>query len=197
MLPTDHELQAALALQEARTADWHALPAEPSHSGLLGLVEENHRCNFELWHEEDRARRDDLGHEHVYRAKRSIDGWNQRRNDCIERLDRWILERVGAFAEGTPMNSETPGMILDRLSILALKAYHMREEAERADAPEEHRAACRGRLAVILRQREDLGDAFVELMRGVARGTRGFRAYFQFKMYNDPALNPQLYRGGD
>jgi len=185
---------AVLALQTRKTDEWHRTAFSSSAQGLLALVEEEHHCNFELWHEEDKARRDDQGHEYVYRAKRSIDAWNQRRNDGIEKIDRWLVERTPQFAAGTPMNSETPGMIIDRLSILALKEYHMAEEAERSDAAAEHRARCAEKLAVIRRQRSDLGQALEELLIAAAEGKRGFRVYYQFKMYNDPTLNPQLYR---
>jgi len=196
--PTDRidhlDVPQLAALQARKTGEWHQEPFAQSASGLLALVEEEHHCNFELWHEEDKARRDDQGFEFVYRAKRKIDSWNQRRNDFIERIDKWLAERAPAFPEGAPMNSETPGMIIDRLSILSLKEYHMAEEAERADAPETQRARCREKLAVIRRQRADLARALGELLAAVARGTRGFRVYYQFKMYNDPALNPELYR---
>ena len=183
-----------LALQERKTGEWHKTPFAPSGTGLPGLIEEEHHCNFELWHEEDKARRDDQGYQFVYEAKRSIDRWNQRRNDCIERIDTWFAGRSPPFPEGTPMNSETPGMMIDRLSILALKDYHMAEEAEREGAPEAQRARCREKLAVIRRQRSDLAAALAEMLTLLARGTRGFRVYYQFKMYNDPALNPELYR---
>jgi len=183
-----------LALQERKTDEWHRTSFAPSGTGLLELIEQEHHCNFELWHEEDKARRDDQGYEFVYRAKRNIDHWNQRRNDCIERIDTWFAERSPAFAEGTPMNSETPGMIIDRLSILALKEYHMAEEAERASAPEAQRARCQEKRGVIRRQRSDLARALDEMLAAIVRGTRGFRVYYQFKMYNDPALNPELYR---
>jgi len=196
--PTDRldqlDVLELLALQARKTDEWHQEPFAQTATGLLALVEEEHHCNFELWHEEDKARREDQGFEFVYRAKRKIDGWNQRRNDFIERIDTWIAGFSPAFAEGTPMNSETPGMIIDRLSILALKEYHMAEEAERADAPETQRARCREKLVVIRRQRADLGRALGELLAAVVRGTRGFRVYYQFKMYNDPTLNPELYR---
>jgi len=190
----DLKPDALIAMQEVKAGEWHRTPFAASQSGFLELVEGNHRCNFELWHEEDKARRDDMGFEYVYRAKRSIDSWNQLRNNYIERMDQWIVERIAPFPEGTPMNSETPGMIIDRLSILALKEYHMKEEAERLDASQEHRTLCNQKLEVIRRQRGELSYALEDLMRGIAAGTRGFRVYFQFKMYNDPSLNPQLYR---
>lgn len=185
---------ALLDLQSRKTDAWHRSAFTPSEQGVLALIEDEHHCNFELWHEEDKARRDDQGYEFVYRAKRSIDAWNQRRNDGIEKIDRWLVERISAFPDGTPMNSETPGMIVDRLSILSLKAYHMAEEAGRRDAAEEHRARCAEKLVVIERQRADLGRALDELLSAAANGSRGFRVYYQFKMYNDPALNPQIYR---
>jgi len=183
-----------LALQTRKTDEWHRAAYAPSEQGLLALIEEEHHYNFELWHEEDKARRDDQGYEYVYHSKRSVDLWNQRRNDGIEKIDRWLVERIPAFADDTPMNSETPGMIIDRLSILALKAYHMAEQADRSDAADEHRARCAEKLDVIRRQRADLAQALEELVSAVAGGTRGFRVYYQFKMYNDPALNPQIYR---
>ncbi len=182
------------ALQARKTSEWHHKAFEPSASGLLGVVEEEHRCNFELWHEEDRARRDDQGYEFVYRAKRSIDEWNQRRNDNIERIDKWLVDRIPPLPEGAPMHSETPAMIIDRLSILALKEYHMAEEAHREDASAEQRAKCQSRLAVIQRQRSDLAAALTELLSEVASARRGFRVYYQFNMYNDPSLNPELYK---
>ena len=188
------DLPQLLALQERKTNEWHGAPFAQTATGLLELVEEEHHCNFECWHEEDKARREDQGFEFVYRAKRNIDHWNQRRNDYIERIDKWFAERAPAFPEGTPMNSETPGMIIDRLSILSLKAYHMAEEAEREGAPAAQRDRCREKLGIIRRQRADLARALGELLAAVARGTQGFRVYYQFKMYNDPALNPELYR---
>lgn len=188
------DLPQLLALQARKTDEWHRTEFVPSGTGLLELIEEEHHCNFELWHEEDKARRDDQGCEFVYQAKRNIDRWNQRRNDCIERIDRWFAGHAPAFPEGTPMNSETPGMIIDRLSILALKDYHMAEEAQRPNAPPAQRARCQEKLAVIRQQRADLARALGELLAMSAQAKRGFRVYYQFKMYNDPALNPELYR---
>lgn len=191
----DLDVAAIAELQTERTTRWHREdPGVLDTNGLLHLVEENHLRNFLLWHEEDEARIDDLGAEHVYRAKRAIDGLNQARNDFIERIDDLLYQAFGPFGEDCPMNSETPGMIIDRLSILALKEFHMREQAERPDAEDHHREACAGKLEVILRQRRDLADALGALVDQMSAGKRGFRVYRQFKMYNDPSLNPQLYR---
>lgn len=191
----DIDVDSLCDLQAAKTAEWHERAFAASQSGWLALVEENHCCNFELWHEEDKARRDDMGFEYVYRAKRSIDGWNQRRNDVIEKMDHWLWERIPAPPGDLPKNSETPGMIIDRLSILALKDFHMHEEAQRGSAPAAQRELCARKLAVIRQQRSDLRDALKALLEDVRLQRRGFRLYRQFKMYNDSALNPELYAG--
>jgi hypothetical protein len=183
------------AIQSDLTARWHAETPAAAGEGFLRLVQENHLRNFELWHEEDIARRDDLGSERVHRAKRAIDRFNQERNNFIEEMDMALVAALQPAESGCPKNSETPGMMIDRLSILALKEYHMREEAERDDASDEHRAKCAEKLARIRCQRTDLTQCLAELLDDVVSRTRTFAVYYQFKMYNDPALNPQLYRG--
>lgn len=182
------------ARQTELTARWHLVTPAAGGDGFFRLLEENHLRNFSLWHEEDVARRDDLGFEAVYRAKRNIDRFNQERNNFAEEMDQALVAALRPRESGVPRNSETPGMIIDRLSILALKEFHMQEETVRADASPEHRAKCAEKLARIRRQRADLGSALGELLADVAAGRRTFSVYYQFKMYNDPALNPQLYR---
>lgn len=185
---------AIAALQAQLTATWHELAPTASGDGFDRLVTENHLRNFQLWHEEDIARRDDLGAESVHRAKRAIDRYNQERNNFIEEMDKAIVAALQPAADGCPRNSETPGMIVDRLSILALKEYHMHEETVRPDASEAHRGKCAEKLARIRQQRADLTAALEELLADVVARRRTFSVYYQFKMYNDPALNPQLYR---
>jgi hypothetical protein len=182
-------------LQTTLTARWHEESPAATGTEFLLLVEENHLRNFQLWHEEDIARRDDLGSERVHQAKRAIDRFNQERNNFIEEMDKVLVAALKPLEAGVPRNSETPGMMIDRLSILALKEFHMREETLRADASEAHRATCAEKLARIIRQRADLTQCVGELLADVAAGTRTFAVYYQFKMYNDPALNPQLYQG--
>jgi hypothetical protein len=182
-------------LQTTLTARWHEESPAATGTEFLLLVEENHLRNFQLWHEEDIARRDDLGSERVHQAKRAIDRFNQERNNFIEEMDKVLVAALKPLEAGVPRNSETPGMMIDRLSILALKEFHMREETLRADASEAHRATCGEKLARIIRQRADLTQCVGELLADVAAGTRTFAVYYQFKMYNDPALNPQLYQG--
>jgi hypothetical protein len=182
------------ASQTLLTARWHEQSPAAAGDGFRRLVEENHLRNFQLWHEEDIARRDDLGFERIYQAKRAIDRFNQERNNFIEEMDKALVHSLQPAESGLPQNSETPGMIIDRLSILALKEYHMREQTERADVGESHRNSCLGKLARIIRQRSDLTQSLADLLADVAARRRTFAVYFQFKMYNDPALNPQLYR---
>ncbi len=181
-------------LQVTLTARWHEKIPTAAGSEFLRLVQENHLRNFQLWHEEDIARRDDLGSERVHQAKRAIDRFNQERNNFIEEMDKVIVAALKPAESGVPRNSETPGMIIDRLSILSLKEYHMHEETVRAEATEPHRAACGEKLARITRQRADLTQCLSELLGAIIAGTRTIAVYYQFKMYNDPALNPQLYR---
>lgn len=187
------DLQQAVRAQADWTAAWHLDPLQQPVHGWLGLVQQNHWHNFCLWHEEDLARRDDLGAEAVHRAKRAIDAHNQRRNDLVEQIDTHLLQHLPASPDA-PLHSETPGMILDRLSILALKEYHMREQTERTDVGSGHLEKCARKLAVIREQRSDLAEVLVHLLDELRQGTRRCKVYFQFKMYNDPSLNPELYR---
>jgi hypothetical protein len=183
------------SLQTRLTALWHEIEPCAGGEGFDLLLRKNHYFNFMLWHEEDIARRDDLGSERVHQAKRAIDHYNQQRNNFIEEMDKVLVADLQPAESGCPKNSETPGMIIDRLSILALKEFHMREEAERGDATDEHRGKCAEKLARITLQRSDLTQSLTELIEAIIVKTRSFAVYYQFKMYNDPALNPQLYKG--
>lgn len=176
------------------TADWHQVDKDPSGlEGVWTFIHGNHRRNYNLWHQEDCARREDMGFEYVYHAKRAIDAYNQQRNDFIERIDQALFEELKPNVEGAPINSETPGMIMDRLSIMALKVFHMIEQTEREDATPEHIEKCNEKVRVLNQQRSDLTAILAELLEEVKAGTRAYRVYFQFKMYNDPSLNPELY----
>lgn len=181
-------------LQDKTTHDWHIADSETMPDGVYGLIAANHRKNYLLWHEEDKARRDDMGLAYVYDAKRAIDGLNQSRNNYIEKIDQHICGLIGEMSEFIPMHTETPGMIIDRLSILSLKKFHMWEETLREDVDAEHIEKCKHKLEVITKQRDDLKQGLTELIDLVSSGKKGFRVYFQFKMYNDPTLNPELYK---
>ncbi len=188
------DAQEIAARQTDLTARWHQSTPSVAGDGFFRLLEENHLRNFQLWHEEDVARRDDLGFEAVYRAKRNIDRFNQERNNFAEEMDKAIVAALQPPASGCPRNSETPGMMIDRMSILALKEFHMHEETVRPEAAAAHREQCAKKLARIRHQRADLTGCLADLLADVAAQRRTFSVYYQFKMYNDPALNPQLYR---
>src|SRR5262249_21309192 len=149
-------------------------------------IEANHRCNRLLWDEEDQARRRDVANAAIVANKRAIDGYNQRRNDAIEKIDEALLSRLSNVVPVADAwhNSETAGSMADRLSILSLKIFHMREETVRADATEAHRAACSEKLARLALQREDLGRCLDTLLARAAEGRAFWRVYRQFKMYN-------------
>lgn len=162
----------------------------PQQSDFLKIAEENHGFNYQLWLAEDEARRDDLGFEHVYHAKRSIDHFNQQRNDRMEMLDRALVALLNP-CDGTecPVHSETPGMIIDRLSILALKQYHMQLQTTRMDASSQHREHCQKKLAIITAQLTQLTQCLEHLIQEVQTKTRTFHLYYQYKMYNDPSYS--------
>ncbi|MCY3022328.1 MAG: DUF4254 domain-containing protein [Planctomycetota bacterium] len=180
-----------------RSVNEHGQDARATTGPFLALVGEEHRRNFALWHEEDKARAPDATDAEVARVKRNIDRFNQQRNDLIERLDEQIAGMLEArhvrARPGAPWNSETPGSIIDRLSILSLKVHHMREQTERKGVAAEHVRKSRARLAVLRRQRADLAAALRELLTDLLAGRKQMKLYRQFKMYNDPSMNPAIY----
>ncbi len=208
-LGTGIEIVAALercfAEQENAVAAWHdKTPANAGEAAapaggdttLTGLILAQHFMNFSLWHIEDEARQDDVDDGVIAACKRRIDRFNQVRNDYMEKVDDWLLRALTPLLPAEARlrhNTESLGMAVDRLSILALKIYHMREQSERRDADEEHRRKCREKLAVLVEQRQDLALAVKDLIGEYLAGTKSPKLYYQFKMYNDPTLNPKLY----
>ena len=147
------------------------------------------------WHLEDIIRDPQIDPVEALALKRRIDKSNQDRTDMVEELDTYFSEKysdVKVAADAT-INTESPAWALDRLSILALKIYHMQAEVDRNDATAEHLAKCRGKLAVLLEQRADLTTAINQLLDDIAAGRKYMKVYRQMKMYNDPATNPVLY----
>jgi len=190
---------AIASLHDQLTQTWHlskVAPGLPSNA-WLALVTRQHRANFDLWHIEDEARTPGATDAELADVKHRIDRTNQLRNDLAEELDRTLLDWLASQnlpQANAPLNSESPGLIIDRLSILALKIYHTREEAERSDAPAEHAERNRARLAILEEQRNDLAACLNTLWTETLAGTRRFKLYRQLKMYNDPTLNPAIYR---
>ena len=193
--------QAIAELQDRATAAWHRSDApdaaHPPQNAWLTTVEQQHRANFELWHIEDEARTPGATDARLADVKRRIDRTNQRRNDLAEELDRLLLDWLAARALPNlqaELHSESPGLMIDRLSILALKIFHTREEAARLDAPAGHAERNRERLEILVGQRADLAGCLDAVWRQSLDGTRRFKLYPQLKMYNDPLLNPAIYR---
>lgn len=183
------------------TMAWHQPPpySEPPPQpdaplDLHALISAQHRENFDLWHEEDQARDTSATDAEIARVKHAIDSLNQRRNDLVEKMDEWFLANIPQQNPDAPLHSETPGLIIDRLSILALKIFHTRIEAHRETASEAHRLRNCNRLKLLEQQASDLAACLEALLTEAISGTRRFKIYRQMKMYNDPELNPALYK---
>ncbi len=163
-------------------------------NSIFEFIEANHFFNTSLWNEEDLARRMMVPDSEIAKNKRAIDKFNQARNDCIEKIDDYMLESISfSISENNKQNSETPGAMIDRLSILSLKIFHMTIQTKRTDVSESHVKACFEKLKILKKQRDDLCLCFDELIEDCQKGIRHFKQYKQFKMYNDPNLNPQIY----
>ncbi len=201
------DVSELIALQQIMVARWHDDNGENAnphngylkndYEGFLRLVCEQHKRNYLLWHQEDIARSPDVTDEEIARVKRNIDRLNQERNDHIELVDSAIISLLTAGdvgpVEGATLNTETPGSAIDRLSIMALRIYHLREQLERQDATPEHRRTVTERLERCRCQHADLARSLTELVDDLVAGRKFLKVYHQFKMYNDPSMNPYLY----
>ena len=188
-------------LFERQVAEYHktdSVDAElknPYGSGMFeAVLWEKSWVDTVQWHLEDLVRPDDVDPVYALQLKRRIDRSNQHRTDLVERIDdhyMLMFKDVKPMADAK-LNTETPAWAVDRLSILALKIYHFAIEACRGDA--EHRAKCQAKLDTLLTQRADLTTAIDQLLEDLAAGRRRMKLYRQMKMYNDPSLNPMLYK---
>ena len=181
-------------------------PVAVEADDLRGWIAANHFHNRSLWAQEDLARRTRVPDAEIVANKRAIDRHNQARNDAIERIDEFLLSALGLVdpatiasalplstaPPGARLNSETAGSMLDRISILGLKIAAMREQTLRSDVDAAHRQSCAERLQRLIQQRADLGHCFDGLLADARAGRAYFKVYRQFKMYNDPRLNPAL-----
>jgi hypothetical protein len=187
-------LDALLILRLHDTANAHGhddlhppfVPASPFEQLML----DQHLANFDLWHQEDQARDPDASDARIVEVKHAIDRLNQRRNDLVEQIDIALLEAAAPRPEA-PLHSETPGLIIDRLSILSLKLFHTEEQLHRSTP--QHQANNHNRLLLLNDQRSDLAACLTRLWEDILAGRRRFKLYRQFKMYNDPDLNPVIY----
>ncbi|GBF42474.1 hypothetical protein LPTSP2_17610 [Leptospira ellinghausenii] len=192
----------AVAIFQESVLDWHKKEAphpNPYPEGTLEftLYQKNHIDTIQ-WHIEDEIRRPDIALEEVVALKRKIDKLNQDRTDMVERLDDFVIEMFQTVSPkpDARLNSESPAWLLDRMSILELKIYHMEEQVNRKDssATKEHIEKCQAKLTVLLDQREDLKQCLEELFDDYAKGIKRVKVYRQMKMYNDQNLNPSLYK---
>ncbi|TDE06781.1 DUF4254 domain-containing protein [Flavobacterium hiemivividum] len=149
------------------------------------------------WHFEDIIRDPNIDPVAALTLKRRIDASNQERTDMVEYIDGYFLQKYSdvKVKENAKINSESPAWAFDRLSILALKIYHMNEEATRAEASQDHRDKCQTKLNILLEQRTDLSTAIDDLLIDISSGDKFMKVYKQMKMYNDDELNPVLYQG--
>lgn len=160
-----------------------------------------HKCWIDTvqWHYEDLIRVPDIDPVEGMNLKRLIDASNQRRTDMVEKIDDFFIDYFVDVKpnEDARINSESPAWVIDRLSILALKLYHMQEQVDREDVSDEHKNTSLGRLKVLEEQKMDLSISFNELVDDIADGLRKMRVYRQMKLYNDPDTNPALYSSKD
>jgi len=148
------------------------------------------------WHFEDIIRDPNIDPAEALTLKRRIDRSNQDRTDLVEEIDAYFRQLYSHVKplDDARLNTESPAWAVDRLSILALKIYHMKEQTERLEATEEHRQRCQQKLEVLLEQQVDLSTAIDQLLEDIAQGRKYMKVYRQMKMYNDPATNPVLYK---
>ena len=176
---------------------WHSVEPDNPYNGLLGVVCQQHQFNFLLWHEEDIARSPDVPDKQIAAVKRAIDRYNQQRNDWIEKIDEALivtLATVGILPRADArLNTETPGSTIDRLSIMALRIYHFEEQLAR-NTDSVHLANVTEKLHRCRTQHADLSQSVTELLDDIFAGRKLLKVYRQMKMYNDPTLNPYLYR---
>ena len=190
-------VQDIVKLQVDTVARWHEEPIDNPYTGLQEAVCTQHQFNYQLWHQEDIARSRDVTDEKIAEVKRAIDGFNQNRNDWIEKVDDFLTELVDSKAvvvqDGARLNTETPGSVIDRLSILSLRIYHMVEQLDRDDVDQSHMDSVNQKIALCRLQQDELSNSLQELLDDIFAGRKRHRTYRQMKMYNDPSLNPYLY----
>jgi hypothetical protein len=182
---------------------WHREPVTNPYveqgetRSVLAIACQQHQYNYLLWHEEDIARSPDVTDAQIANVKRNIDRYNQLRNDWIEKVDDWLSDDLQSrFVQCRPdakLNTETPGSAIDRLSIMSLRIYHLKEQLDRADIDQAHIDKVSHRMAVCGLQFADLSNSLAELLADIYAGSKRHKTYRQMKMYNDPSLNPYLY----
>jgi hypothetical protein len=180
--------------RQLRERDWPVMSHCPGSSGVWESIAANHRYNGLSWREEDRAHRLDIPPSEIAAGKRLIERYNLKRNDAVESIDEALLASLSHVVcrPGARLSSETPGAMVDRLSILALKIHHMRAQAQRPDGDEEYVRVSTGELERLLAQRQDLMCCLDLLLAEARAGLAYFKLYRRFRTYDDAAPNPDL-----
>ena len=195
-------VQHLISVFKEAVAQYHVLDQvdQPLVNPYAGKPEEIyfHKCWIDTvqWHFEDIIRDENIDPVEALNLKRRIDKSNQERTDMVEKIDEEIrnyYQSVTVNADAR-LNTESPAWAIDRLSILMLKIYHMQEQVDRENVDEDFRATCRGKLAVLLEQERDLSTSIAQLLEAIGQGEIYMKVYKQMKMYNDPNLNPVLYK---
>jgi hypothetical protein len=185
---------------EDSVMDWHKEEKESKNpypeSSMEYLLYSKNQIDTIQWHVEDEIRRPDLPDSDLVKFKRQIDSLNQKRTDLVERLDDYFLNLYKDVPKenNSRMNSETPAWLVDRMSILELKIYHMLEQTNRTDVTDEHKKNCQNKLSILLEQKKDMMICLNELLKDLETGKKYMKVYRQMKMYNDSNLNPSLYK---
>lgn len=192
------DVDTILLLHSSTTQQWHLQPIDNHYSLPYELICQQHAFNFQLWHQEDRARDPNATDTEIAHVKRAIDRLNQSRNDTIEKIDDWLSDRLAEqtieILPTARQNSETVASVIDRLSILALRIYHYEEQLHRLGTSQHHHLMVQQRIAVCQQQLKDLSGSLQELLTDIQQGRVRHRTYRQLKMYNDSSLNPYLYK---
>ncbi|MCC6274373.1 MAG: DUF4254 domain-containing protein [Leptospiraceae bacterium] len=179
---------------------WHENESEASNPFPDGTLEfklfKKNQIDTIQWHVEDEIRRPDIPDKEIVNLKRKIDKLNQERTDTVEWLDDYLVKEFESVPrkQNAKMNSETPAWLIDRMSILELKIYHMNEETKRKDVSDSHIQACQKKLDVLMDQRKDMSGCLNDLFQDLSNGVKYIKVYRQMKMYNDQNLNPALYK---
>jgi len=164
----------------------------------LHTICKQHSFNFLLWHEEDIARSPTASDSEIAQVKRAIDGYNQNRNDWIEKVDDYltlVIKRNNVpELPSARLNTETPGSAIDRLSIMSLRLYHLQEQLDREDVDQQHREKVTAKIQICRLQQRDLAQSLGQLLEDIFNGQKRHQTYRQCKMYNDPTLNPEIYQ---
>ncbi len=182
-------------LQTDAVVRWHAGPFDYPLDGLLAMVCQQHEANFQLWHEEDKARCPMATDAQIAEVKRNIDRINQRRNDLIETIDDELAKQLADVSvdDDASENTETPGSAIDRLSIMAIRLFHYQEQSMRREIDDDFRQTILDRIELCGLQQSKLSTSLQELLDDLFQGRKRHQTVRQLKMYNDPRLNPAIY----